>query len=495
MSTLTLRVQTPCPGFANDVADVVRIFLGALEFSVSAPDAHDEAPCGLTVLHMEESCGGRTICRVRLSGLYEQAAEETYVPQEDALEDKRLHKRALKLAVYAAMKRATGQTPPWGSLTGIRPTRILYAAMEKGLTLEQAAAEAGEVFDISREKLALLEEIIRTQSALPPVDQRAVDLYVGIPFCVSRCAYCSFLSGEIGDGALAAPYVDALTHEISLSKALIDKAGLSVGAVYIGGGTPTALPAAQLKRVLDAVRPLAFRREFTVEAGRPDTIDREKLALIRDAGATRISINPQTMHDGTLRLIGRAHTAAQTEEAYALARDMCFNHINMDLIAGLPGENEEMFAQTLAWAKTLHPESLTVHTLSIKRSSLLHLWQAALPDGGMVGRMVQTGRDAAHEMSMRAYYLYRQKYMAGNLENVGYALPGHACRYNVHMMEETGHVLAMGAGAISKRVYPTGGKITRAPNVGDIAEYIARVDEMAQRKTALWADCLQTAEK
>ena len=224
-----------------------------------------------------------------------------------------------------------------------------------------------------------------------------------------------------------------------------------------------------------------------MEAGRPDTIDEEKLLVIRDNGATRISVNPQTMHDETLERIGRRHTRAQTEQAYALARKCGFRHINMDLIAGLPGETPEMFLKTLQWSRTLSPESLTVHTLSIKRSSLLHLWEARLPDAQVVESMVDAGRAEAAARGMRPYYLYRQKHMAGNLENVGYALPGHECLYNVDMMEETGHVLAAGAGAISKRVNPALGRIERAPNVSEIGHYIQRTEEMMERKRALWA--------
>ena len=243
-----------------------------------------------------------------------------------------------------------------------------------------------------------------------------------------------------------------------------------------------------LDRVLRAAQPFIQKaREVTVEAGRPDTIDEEKLAVIYENGGSRISVNPQTMHDETLRRIGRRHTTAQTERAYALARAAGFSHINMDLIAGLPGENLDMFLDTLRWSRGLAPESLTVHTLCIKRSSLLHLWEAELPDGGMVERMVDAGRREAAARGMRPYYLYRQKHMAGNLENVGYALPGHECLYNVDMMEETGHVLAVGAGAISKRVDPRIGRIERAPNVSEIGHYIARTDEMLERKRALWA--------
>ena len=326
------------------------------------------------------------------------------------------------------------------------------------------------------------------QLALPQPQHREIDLYVGVPFCVSRCAYCSFLSGEVGKGRQLLPYTEALEKEIAGTLQLIKEQGLIPRAFYMGGGTPTALPAPLLRRALEAAQPFIRQaREVTVEAGRPDTLDEEKLLILRDAGATRISINPQTMHDETLLRIGRRHTAAQTEAAYALARKIGFHHINMDLIAGLPGESLEMFLQTLAWSRALSPESLTVHTLSIKRSSLLHLWEAQLPDGGMVAEMVEAGRAEAASRGMQPYYLYRQKYMAGNLENVGYALPGHACLYNIGMMEETAHVMAAGAGAISKRVAPVQGRIERAPNVSDIDHYIARVDEMLARKRALWA--------
>ena len=385
------------------------------------------------------------------------------------------------------MKRAAGRTPPWGSLTGIRPTRLIYEGMSRGLTLTEATEEVRDIFDILPEKAALLREIVEVQSQMGEPEDKDVDLYVGIPFCVSRCAYCSFLSGEVGKGRQLPPYVDALEKEIAGTLSLIEEKGLNPRAFYMGGGTPTSLSAPLLDRVLSAVQPFIDRaKEVTVEAGRPDTIDEEKLRVIRDHGATRISINPQTMHDETLRRIGRRHTAAQTEAAYALARKRGFRHINMDLIAGLPGEDFGMFLQSLAWSRALSPESLTVHTLSIKRSSLLHLWEAELPDGDMVARMVDAGRAEAEARGMRPYYLYRQKHMAGNLENVGYALPGHGCLYNVDMMEETGHVMAVGAGAISKRVDPSMGRIERAPNVSEISQYIERTGEMLERKRNLW---------
>ncbi len=480
---MIVSIFTPTPQFSNDMADVIRIFFGNIDLRLNALGGD------LTLTHTEAVSENQRHCRIVLSGAYAIEAENEAPCHADPLLEKRFHKRQIKQLVYSVCQQITGRTPPWGSLTGIRPTRLLYAGLAEGLTLEQAGQQMQQQFDIQPEKLSLLKQIVAVQTALPQPGNRDIDLYVGIPFCVSRCAYCSFLSGEVGKGTQLSPYVDALEKEITATLELIDEKGLRPRTFYMGGGTPTSLPVPLLERVLRAARPFIDRvQEVTVEAGRPDTIDAEKLRVIHDAGATRISINPQTMHDETLRRIGRNHTSAQTEAAYALARKVGFHHINMDLIAGLPGEDLAMFLQTLDWSHTLAPESLTVHTLSIKRSSLLHLWEAALPDGEMTGEMVAAGRESAKARGMQPYYLYRQKYMAGNLENVGYALPGHECLYNIGMMEETAHVLAVGAGAISKRVQPEKGRIQRAPNVSDIENYIDRVSEMVERKKELWAE-------
>ena len=284
------------------------------------------------------------------------------------------------------------------------------------------------------------------------------------------------------------PYLNALFHEIETCAAMVKDMGLSVRVGYIGGGTPSSLNTDQLDRLLThTLKCFDQLEEFTVEAGRPDTLDREKLSMMRSHPVTRISINPQTMNDETLRRIGRAHTAQQTVDTYALARSLGFDDINMDVIAALPGEDFDMFASTLEKVSSLAPESLTVHTLAIKRSSRLHEqgYQQCEKD---VERMVELGRACAHRMGMRAYYLYRQKYMAENLENVGYAKPAHVCRYNIDNMEETTSVLALGAGGISKCVMKQEEKILRAPNIANIEQYIARVDEMIERKRAAFGE-------
>jgi len=363
----------------------------------------------------------------------------------------------------------------------------MYEAIEQGVAGEDAIRYVVDNFDVHPERAALLWEIAQVQCALPAPDDKWMDVYIGIPFCTTRCTYCSFSSGELGKGKLVEPYLAALFHEMEECSKMIPATGRTLRAVYVGGGTPTSLNEEQLTRLLDKMMTcFPGAMEYTVEAGRPDTITPGKLTAIKAAGVGRISINPQTMNDETLRIIGRAHTAQQVIDAYAMAREAGIHHINMDVIAGLPGETVADFARTMEYAKQLRPESLTVHTLAIKRSTRLHFENYRFPTGVEAAQMVQLGLQTARELGLQPYYLYRQKNMAGNQENVGYALPGHACQYNVDIMEETTHILALGAGGISKRVYEDEGHIGRAPNVANIEHYINRVDEMIQRKKELF---------
>ena len=407
----------------------------------------------------------------------------------NALHRRRACRRLCRQTLYDLCRLCTGIHPAWGSLTGIRPTRLIYEQLERGCSPEEAKEQLIGGFDVLPEKADLLLETVLSQLKLPPPDDRYVDVYVGIPFCTTRCSYCSFSSGELGKGTLVEPYLAALEHEMEAGAQLLAESGRQLRALYVGGGTPTSLNEDQLRRFLSALlRCFPGACEYTVEAGRPDTLNPEKLRILRDTPISRISINPQTMNDRTLRVIGRAHTAAQTREAYAMARELGFHHINMDVIAGLPGETLEDFAVTMDAARELHPESLTVHTLAIKRSSRLHLEQFPLPDAATAAAMTAMGRETARGMGLSPYYLYRQKQMAGAQENVGYALPDHACLYNVDIMEEQTHILAFGAGGISKRIYPDEGHIGRAPNVSNIEQYIERTDEMIERKRRLFAE-------
>ena len=479
---MNVHVLTDTPDFLNDIGDVLRVFFGDVTL------IEEEAPDAFT--HRVSADGGAYV------------DTWTHLGQSEALESraeghpltvKRMRKRAVKQCLYRLLKRETGLTPPWGALTGIRPTRLLYEGMEMGLSTDEAIERVIREFDVSRDRARLLGDIAEMQRGLLfPADDE-FDLYIGIPFCVTRCSYCSFASGEIGDGRLVEPYVNALLREIRLCGDMIRTRGLRLRAGYIGGGTPTAIPCGALERILAAAQetfPGAV--EWTVEAGRPDTIDREKLDMLRRHGVGRISVNPQTFQDETLRRIGRAHTAQDTLDAFALAREAGFDDINMDLITALPGETSEDFNRTLDQVLALEPESVTVHTLAIKRSSRLHEQMVVSGDSGAQrvaadadDDMVDTARRRLTEAGWRPYYLYRQKYMAANRENVGYAKPGKACLYNIGNMEETVSVLALGAGAISKWLFDRTLRIERAPNVRNIEEYIRRVDEMAARKRAV----------
>ena len=442
-------IDTQLPQFQNDIADVVRLFYGE-GAAVTPQEPHDASLVHTHRLDGSQWCEAFTLTvgDERLS--MDMRADAV---TDAGLEEKRQLKRLVKRCCYQLLKRYTGRTPAWGSLTGIRPTRLYYQQLERGKSRGEARTALHELFDLSEEKLDLLDEIITAQSGWVHRPQSACDLYVGIPFCTTRCAYCSFSSGEIGDGRLVEPYLAALMHEIDLCSELAQETGLQIRVGYVGGGTPSSLTTAQLDRLLTHIE-----RRF----------------------------GPQTMNDETLRAIGRAHTAQQTIDTYYLARKLGFDDINMDVIAALPGEDLDMFARTLRIVGELAPDSLTVHTLAIKRSSRLHE-QGYTQSERDVAQMVQMGREAAHALGMRAYYLYRQKYMAENLENVGYARPDRICRYNIDNMEETTSVLALGAGGISKCVMRQEEKILRAPNIANIEQYIVRVDEMVQRKREAFA--------
>ena len=463
-----LRVLTRLFGFPESVWEEPKKFV---------PAASEEDGLFRIVFEADGRCAQRTV-----------AVPEDADERIRALHRRRAARRLCKQTLYDFLREITGIRPPWGSLTGVRPTHLMLEALAGGLTPEAAVDRLIREFDVSPDRAALLAEIAAVQGRLPAPGDGWMDVYIGIPFCTTRCAYCSFSSGEIGDGSLVPPYMAALTREMRACADILKDSGRKLRALYVGGGTPTALPQDAFEQLMaETVNCFPGAVEYTVEAGRPDTLTREKLRAIRTAGIGRISINPQTMNDRTLQVIGRAHTAQQVREAYALAREEGIPHINMDVIAGLPGENAKDFAHTMDEARKLKPESLTVHTLAIKRSSRMSLENHPLPDGEMTARMVETGRATARELGMEPYYLYKQKYMAGNLENTGYALLGHACLYNVDIMEETTHILAMGAGGISKRIFPEEGHIERAPNVSNIHDYITRTDEMIMRKRELFS--------
>ena len=328
------------------------------------------------------------------------------------------------------------------------------------------------------------------QQALPQAGADDWDLYIAIPFCPTRCAYCTFAGEAIGAGGKMRPYLDALYREMDAALELMRAHRARLRALYIGGGTPVSPDDETFARFLGNVSerfpdPL----EFTVEAGRPDAITAGKLSAMRAAGVTRLSVNPQTMNDETLRAIGRGHTAAQTEATFRMARAHGFDNINMDVIAGLPGETPEDFRRTMERIAALAPDSLTVHTLALKRGGKLLLDRTPLPEPSAVEEMIAIGEETASRMDMRPYYLYRQKYMAAQQQNVGYAKERKACLYNMDIMEETATVLAVGAGAISKRIFGSRDlRIERAPNACNVDVYMNTIDEMIARKRRLFLE-------
>lgn len=396
---------------------------------------------------------------------------------------------ALKQAFYQAGTALLGHELPWGSLTGVRPVKLPTKAMLAGRTARQAQRELVKEYHVSPPRAALAVECARAALDVNSgLTKDGMALYLGVPFCPTRCAYCSFISADVkGSLALVEPYVDALCREIELAGEQLRGRGLRISCAYMGGGTPTTLSAEQLHKILAAVEgflPMEGCTEFTVEAGRPDTITADKLDVLRAHGIRRISINPQSMDDRVLRAMGRAHTAAQIEQAMALAKERFGGLVNMDLIAGLPADTAEGFGNTLGRVLAMGPENVTVHTLALKKGSRLTEEGGALPPAGDVEAMLALAAERLRGAGYAPYYLYRQKYMSGSFENVGWAKPGAVCAYNIVMMEELQSVLSLGAGGITKLVDPERRKIVRLNNPKYAKEYLDRWEDVAADKRA-----------
>ncbi|MEG1720812.1 MAG: coproporphyrinogen dehydrogenase HemZ [Pseudoflavonifractor sp.] len=411
---------------------------------------------------------------------------------EGAPLDRALQK-ALRLSFYRAATQALGQEPPWGAITGVRPVKILTKAMESGKSPAQAEALLRDFYRVSPGRLALAMDCarasLRASASLRPDE---ISLYIGIPFCPTRCAYCSFVSADVGRSlGLVEPFLAALFREIQALGQLLRQTGQCVRSIYIGGGTPTTLSAPQLSALMAALQAeldLSRCTEYTVEAGRPDTITAEKLAAIRNGGADRVSVNPQSMHDTVLRAMGRAHSAADIPAAFALVRQAGFPCVNMDLIAGLPQDSPEGFRSSLDQVLALGPENITVHTLALKKGSRLMLEGSALPSAQAVAQMLDYAWETLREKGYLPYYLYRQKYMSGSFENVGWCLPGHENLYNLCMMEELHSVLALGGGGVSKLVNPKTGQIDRLADPKYPKEYIQHIEETIAAKNRIFLE-------
>ena len=399
-------------------------------------------------------------------------------------------KDIVKIALYKLLVKLTGKTLPWGNLTGIRPAKLAMGLIESGMKNTEAAQEMRERYMVSPQKTALAITIAnREREILKDIDyENGYSLYVGIPFCPSICLYCSFSSYPLKQWKNRVnQYLEALCKEIKEVAAIMKAKGRKLDTVYIGGGTPTTLEPEQLKVLLDALMEnfcCENLAEFTIEAGRPDSITREKLMMIRNYPITRISVNPQTMNQETLDIVGRRHTVEETKQAFMLARECGFDNINMDLIVGLPGEDKIMVENTLNEVKALAPDSITVHSLTVKRAARLNIFKDKYQEMTFENNqeIMDMTMKTAYEMEMGPYYLYRQKNMKGNFENVGYAKVDKAGIYNILIMEEKQPIIALGAGGSSKLVFDQGKRIERVENVKDVTNYIDRIDEMIERK-------------
>ncbi len=400
-------------------------------------------------------------------------------------------KEGVKRSVFLILRRLYDYTPPWGILTGVRPTKIVNEMIEAKFSHEEIRKKLNGLYYIDSEKINLLFNVCNNEKdILSTGSVKEISLYIGIPFCPTKCTYCSFTSYPAQIDRMN-QYLEALIQEIIFVGNELINTELKIETLYIGGGTPTALTVNQLNRLLIQAREsfeLNDLKEYTVECGRPDTITSEKLKIMKSFGVNRISINPQSMNEKTLVEIGRNHTPEEIKEAFYLARKYGFHNINMDLIAGLPNETPVDFNYSINALIQMEPENITVHTLAIKRASKLkkireeysyYIGEEAISD------MLEISSSLLHQYSYEPYYMYRQKYMSGNYENVGYCKNATQCIYNIRIMEEKQTIIALGAGGISKVFYPLENRLERVPNVSNYEVYIERIQEMIERKKNL----------
>ena len=409
-----------------------------------------------------------------------KAAEETV----------RARRRALQQSYYLAATQLLDSLPPWGALAGVRPTKITTKHILEGGSEKSADKLLRDVYFVTDNRRKLALDCTRsTVHAASLLEEKDISLYIGIPFCPTRCAYCSFVSRTVGKRTeLLEPYLQALLREIRLTGELVAKSGCRVRTIYMGGGTPTTLSSQQMAVLMDTVKEsfdLSHLLEYTVEGGRPDTLDLDKLRVIRTHGADRMSINPQTMVDAVLKQSARPHTAADVLRAYYQAVEAGFDVINMDLIAGLPGDDLAGFQHSLDTVAALRPANITVHTLALKKDADLFQRRQNLPSAEEVTRMVSYASEKLRILGYEPYYLYRQKYMSGSFENVGWSLPGKDCLYNIYMMEEVHSIVSVGGGSISKRNMPDG-TLQRFPNPKFPEQYIDMIDTVLEKKKEMF---------
>lgn len=457
-----MNIVTDCPFMQNELFEVVNMF----------PHAEGGAA---DITHSFRLEGNAFINEFTVDGrLYSFRNEKAYVGE---LEFKRFARRFAKLSLYDILSEKYGVALPWGALTGIRPVKLAYGEIARGEDFTQSL----RAMRVNEENIALVASVIKNQRGIYDFAGEKTDFFISIPFCPTKCEYCSFITAPIAQTQkYVEPYIEALIEEIKQSIPLIRG---TLRSIYVGGGTPLTLSAEQLKRVLGPLSALGAG-EFTVEAGRPDVFTDEKLAVLKNCGVTRICINPQSFIDSTLVKIGRKHTAEDVIRAFEMADKYSFD-VNCDLIAGLADENAEDFAYSIEKAISLKPQNITVHTLCLKKGARLKEETSYL-NGEEVGKMIALSRSALSKSGYSPYYLYRQKYMAGGFENTGWTVGGKACVYNIDVMEEFSHNLAAGANAISKRLYSDENRIARYGSPKDLPTYLNKLDEIIKSKKELF---------
>lgn len=479
----------------NDSRVMLKAFFPEAKIVTSIPENEDEAPelfVQVRVIRQEMAGLDNADCDRLIRIYFHRDSTDRWDEYEDEAQQmasgKKEARNVFKRMMYDMLKKLTGRELPWGTLTGVRPTKIVYTLLEDGKNDREIRDYLKKEYYVSEKKGDLAIKVASNEKRLlEKLDyNNGYSLYAGIPFCPTTCLYCSFTSYPLAVWKdRVDTYVDAMLKELEFTSRLMKDKKLDT--FYMGGGTPTTLEPEQLDRVLSFFEEhfdTTGLKEYTIEAGRPDSITRDKLRIMKKHGVDRISINPQTMNDDTLKLIGRHHTVEQIKEAFTLARECGFDNINMDLIIGLPGETREHIERTMREVALLAPDSLTVHSLAIKRAARLNIFWEKYKDYAMVNTddIINMTADCAAAMGMEPYYLYRQKNMAGNFENVGYSKPGREGIYNILIMEEKQTIMAVGAGASTKVVFPKENRIERVENVKDVTTYIENIDEMIDRK-------------
>lgn len=479
----------------NDSRVMLKAFFPEAKIVTSIPENADEAPelfVQVRVIRQELAGSDNADCDRLIRIYFHRDSTDRWDEYEDEAQQmasgKKEARNVFKRMMYDMLKKLTGRELPWGTLTGVRPTKIVYTLLEEGKNDREIKDYLKKEYYVSEKKGDLAIKVASNEKKLlEKLDyNNGYSLYAGIPFCPTTCLYCSFTSYPLAVWKdRVDTYVDAMLKELEFTSRLMKDKKLDT--FYMGGGTPTTLEPEQLDRVLSFFEEhfdTTGLKEYTIEAGRPDSITRDKLLIMKKHGVDRISINPQTMNDDTLKLIGRHHTVEQIKEAFTLARECGFDNINMDLIIGLPGETREHIERTIREVALLAPDSLTVHSLAIKRAARLNIFWEKYKDYAMVNTddIINMTADCAAAMGMEPYYLYRQKNMAGNFENVGYSKPGREGIYNILIMEEKQTIMAVGAGASTKVVFPEENRIERVENVKDVTTYIENIDEMIDRK-------------